>query len=136
MEREFKAHLLPTDNGHGHGLERALAPLEMMRDMAGETPDLLRAFFVLCFESVGPVPQLAPWMRAWLADYRTHVTTALRDGQHDGSVRTELDPSTEAHDVIVYGAGLGFCWTLEPDNVNFATALNDWMTQLHTRWTA
>ena len=135
METEYKARLLPGEDHKNPGLERALAPLALMREMADETPDLLRAFFVLCFESVRPVPQLAPWMQAWFADYRAHVADALRAGQDDGSVRAEVDPDAEAQGLIVYGAGLGFCWTLQPDSMNFAGALNDWIAQLHTLWT-
>jgi AcrR family transcriptional regulator len=134
MENEYKSRLLKPPPSDLTGLDAALYPLDVMIDMATENPNLLRAFFVLCFESVGPIPSLAPWMRDWFAAYRAEVTRALKAGQKDGSVAPEVDPSLEARDVIIHGAGLGFIWALDPDATSFVTELKRWRARLRIAW--
>ncbi len=134
LETEFKAKLLGPPVPAETGLDEALAPLKLMRDKADENPEVLRAFFVLCFETVGPISDLAPWMRDWLQEYQSRVAGAMRQGQSDGSVRQNLDPDFEARNLVVYGAGLGFMWTLAPHAEDFAATLNELIDRLRTAW--
>jgi AcrR family transcriptional regulator len=135
LETEFKGKLLGPPNPTDTGLDDALAPLNLMKNKAGDNPEVLRAFFVVCFETVGPISDLAPWMRDWLQEYQTRVAAALRRGQSDGSVRGNLDPDSEARNVVTYGAGLGFMWTLAPGTEDFAAPLAEFIDHLRDRWT-
>lgn len=134
LETEFKGKLLGPPTPTDAGLDDALAPLILMKHKAGDSPDVLRAFFVVCFETVGPISDLAPWMRDWLQEYQTRVAAALRRGQSDGSVRPYLDPDSEARDVVTYGAGLGFMWTLAPATQDFVTLLGEYIDHLRAKW--
>jgi AcrR family transcriptional regulator len=134
FDNEYEARLLEPPSEDLPGLELALHPLALMSNEAAESPDLLRAFFVLCFESVGPVPVLAPWMRNWFSRYESETAAALRAGQADGSVRSDLDPEIEANFLITHGAGLGFRWVLEPRPGSFSQVLDRWAEQLRSSW--
>jgi len=134
LETEFKAKLLGPPVPAKTGLDEALAPLKLMRDKADENPEVLRAFFVLCFETVGPISDLAPWMRDWLREYRGRVAAAMRQGQTDGSIREDIDPDFEARNLVIYGAGLGFMWTLAPHTEDFGATLTEFIDRLRTAW--
>jgi AcrR family transcriptional regulator len=135
LETEFKGKLLGPPDSTGTGLDDALAPLNLMKRKAADSPGVLRAFFVVCFETVGPISELAPWMRDWLQEYQTRVAAALRRGQSDGSVRQDLDPESEARSVVTYGAGLGFMWTLASTTADFVAPLSDFIDHLRGKWT-
>lgn len=134
LETEFKAKLLGPPEPGDAGIDDALAPLNLMRDKADDSPEVLRAFFVVCFETVGPISDLAPWMREWLLEYQSRVAGALRRGQSDGSVRPDLDVDSEARSLITYGAGLGFMWTLALNIDDFALSLGEFIDRLRTKW--
>jgi AcrR family transcriptional regulator len=102
---------------------------------ATEQPELLRVLFVACFETVGSIERLSPWMRGWLARQRDGVAATLRAGQADGSVRADLDPAEEADRILTFGMGLGFRWTLEPDAVDLPHALRSWSERLAAQLT-
>jgi AcrR family transcriptional regulator len=131
---EYKRRLLRTPTGERSGIDEALAQIDLIREMAAENPELLRAFYVLCFEAVGPLPNLGPWMKEWLTDYRTLVAKALRVGQTDRSVREDLHPETEARRFVMYGSGLAFSWILDPESTDFKAELADWREHLHADW--
>lgn len=133
---EFRARLSLTPAEHVSGLDRALDLLDLMRREADAQPAALRAFFVLCMEAVGPVPLLGAWMRDWFAAYRKAVKESLLVGQRDGSVRADLDADEHAFKVTTYGAGLGYCWGLDPELVDFSKAIRKWMTELRNEWAA
>jgi AcrR family transcriptional regulator len=136
MDSEFKAKLLQPATGKHAGLDRAMMQIDLMRQQAKKDPELLRAFFILCFEAVGPVPALGQWMRNWFDAYRDAVANALSAGQRDGSVRAKLNVKEEAQNVIVFGAGLGYCWTLAPKSMDFAKELKKWADALRSNWAA
>ena len=68
--------LAPEVNGQ-NGLERAVAVLSRAFGVAQEQPALLRAFFTVCFETVGPVGHLKPWLTDWLNRVEAEVGAAL-----------------------------------------------------------
>jgi AcrR family transcriptional regulator len=129
MHSEYEPMLLAAPAPAANGLETVIGHLEHLATQASEKPELLKALFTLCFEAVGPVQQLGPWLRDWLSQYRAIACEAFTQGQRDGSIRPDLDGDTETHRLITYGLGLGFRWTLDPESVDFATELRQ-----HCRW--
>jgi AcrR family transcriptional regulator len=134
LHSEYEPMFFRTDVTAANGLETVLGQLAFLADHAAEKPELLRAFFTLCFETVGPVRGLSEWMRGWLAHYRTTTATAFVQGQEDGSIRSELDAEVESRRIVTYGLGLGFRWTLEPDQVDFCGELMQWHDELRQRY--
>ena len=124
--------LAPEVNGQ-NGLERAVAVLSRAFGVAQEQPALLRAFFTVCFETVGPVGHLKPWLTDWLNRVEAEVGSALRCGMKDGSVGTHVDPDVEARRVIAYGLGIGFRWVLEPAR-DFVGETGEWIDRVSVEW--
>jgi AcrR family transcriptional regulator len=134
LRSEFEPMFFGTQITADSGLEAVLGQLDHLAAQAGEQPELLKAFFTLCFETVGPVQGLTAWMRGWLAQYRATTATAFVEGQRDGSIRAELDVEVETGRIITYGLGLAFRWTLEPDRVDFVAELIDWRDSLRSQY--
>jgi AcrR family transcriptional regulator len=124
--------LVPEVNGQ-NGLDRAVAVLSRAFVAAEEQPALLRAFFTVCFETVGPVGHLRPWLIDWLNRVEAEVGAALRKGMKDGSVGPHVDPDVEARRVISFGLGIGFRWVLEPAR-DFVGEMREWIERASVEW--
>lgn len=129
LEHENKTLLLRPPSGAGTGLDQALEQIWLMRQLALDDPERLRAFFVLCFEAVGPIPSLGPWMRDWFDAYGRQLADVLGAGQTDGSIRPELDAEQEAKDITYYASGVCFSYILHDDIEDFVASID----RLHTR---
>jgi AcrR family transcriptional regulator len=126
--------LMSAPEVHGqNGLDRAVAVLSRAFVAAEDQPALLRAFFTVCFETVGPVGHLKPWLTEWLNRIESEVAAALRKGEKDGSVSTHVDPDVEARRVIAFGLGIGFRWVLEPAR-DFAGEMRQWIERVAGDW--
>ena len=134
LHSEFEPMFFGTQITADNGLDTVLGQLDHLAAQAAEKPELLKAFFTLCFETVGPVQGLTAWLRGWLAQYRAATSAAFLEGQRDGSIRPELDVEVETKRIITYGLGLAFRWTLEPDRVDFVAELIDWRDLLRSQY--
>ena len=130
----FEPMFFGTEISADNGLDAVLGQLDHLAAQAAEKPELLKAFFTLCFETVGPVQGLTTWLRGWLAQYRATTTEAFLEGQRDGSIRPELDVEVETKRIITYGLGLAFRWILEPDHMDFVAELIDWRDSLRSQY--
>jgi AcrR family transcriptional regulator len=126
--------LLPETEGE-NGLERAVTVLMRTVVTAEQHPALLRAFFIICFESVGPLGYLRPWLTDWLNRFEAELVSALRTGLGDGSVGTHVDPELEGRRVIAFGLGVGFHWLVEPE-ADFAGEMREWIQREAAEWTS
>lgn len=130
LRTEYEPMFLAEPAPAGRGLDIIIGHLEHLADQAVDKSKLLRAFFTLCFETVGPVQQLGPWLRNWLAQYRATALEAFLRGQADGSIRPHLDAQAETRRLMNFGLGLAFRWTLEPQDVDFVGEVRhqcDWL---------
>src|SRR5262249_47776370 len=134
LHSEFEPMFFGTQITADNGLDTVLGQLDHLAAQAAEKPELLKAFFTLCFETVGPVPGLGAWLRGWLTQYSAQTAEAFLEGQRDGSIRAELDVEVETKRIITYGLGLAFRWTLEPDRVDFVAELIDWRDSLQLQF--
>jgi AcrR family transcriptional regulator len=134
MESEFETWVSPVISDGMSGLEIALEHVAATERAARQDPRRLRAFFVLCYETTGPISELAGWMQGANARYRASVARALRRGQADGSVRHDLDRERAAHQVITYILGAGLQWSLEPEVMDLQEELPRWRSELEAAW--
>jgi hypothetical protein len=134
MHSEFEPMFLRAQITAENGLESVLGQVDHLAAQATEKPELLKAFFTLCFETVGAVQELSAWLRSWLVQYRTATTAAFAAGQRDGSIRPELDVEVETKRIVTYGLGLAFRWTLAPDEVDFVAELREWRDWLRSQY--
>jgi AcrR family transcriptional regulator len=134
LHSEFEPMFLRARITAENGLDTVLGQLDHLAAQATEKPELLKAFFTLCFETVGPVQELGAWLHTWLAQYRAAAAAAFLRGQRDGSIRPDLDAEVETKRMITYGLGLAFRWTLEPDEVDFAAEFTAWRDSLRAQY--
>jgi AcrR family transcriptional regulator len=130
LATELEDRLLAGVEPQADGLTRMLAPLDGVLTLLGEDPQLLRAFFVVLFEAVGPVPVLRSHVRGWLTRLEHATLSALQDGQRDGSVRTDLDSTAVIEELAHLSIGLVYRWVLEGDGFDLAEALTRWRSRL------
>jgi AcrR family transcriptional regulator len=133
LRDEYETRLLGTPEPDTTGLDRLLGQVDRLHDQVAASPELMRGFFVLCFESVGPVRSLSAWIDEWLTRYELATVEAIRAGIADGSIRSEVDPELEAGALIAGGIGQAFRWTAAPDEVDFLAAMKAMRARLHAR---
>ena len=133
LRNEYEPLLLAAAPEGLDGLHRALAALSRILSAAETQPALLRAFFTVCFEAVGPIEHLRPWLSDWLKRFETEVCSALREGIEDGSVGAHVDPELEGRRSIDFGLGLGFRWVLEPTR-DFVEEWTDYIERAAAEW--
>lgn len=134
LREEFEPLMLTVEEdvdfaGGRTGLARAVALLSRTCVVAEEEPALLRAFFIVCFETVGPGGRLTEWLSDWLIRYEAEMAAALRAGIADESVKHRLDPELEAQRVVAVGLGIGFRWVLDPSR-NFVEEMRAWIERV------
>jgi len=97
------------------GLTELLERVKILREQVRSDTATLRAFLMLCFESVGPRAGHRPWIQAWMTRYVEDLSKVIERGQTDGSIRADLNPRTEAQFFLDAGTGICFTWLLRPE---------------------
>jgi AcrR family transcriptional regulator len=116
------------------GLARVVHQIEALEDLAREDETLARSFFVLTFETAGPIQSLRPWYRGYFARYETLMTESLALGERDGSICPGLDHAAEARHFISHALGLAFRWTLDWDGFDYLGELAAWRAWTMARY--
>lgn len=136
LREEYETRLLIDFPADWTGLERITGQIDQLHDQARANPDLMRAFFALCFESFGPVPSLNEWINDWLARYDEATAAALEAGRADGSIRAEIDPETEASAFVASGLGYAFRWMVSGGKIDYPALMTQWKRQVHAHLAA
>jgi len=126
---ELDRRMLPAGDRDLRGLPWMLARIDHVTELLDEEPDLMRAFCVMSFEAT-VIDSLRQTYAAWFEEYERQLAVHLRAGQHDGSVRAELNPDDEAAQFVLTGIGLIFRWTLDPRVYDIRAQLIDWRARL------
>jgi AcrR family transcriptional regulator len=134
VEQEFATRITPPPGDERPGRERILAQVDRLIDFLEEDEAVAKAFFVLTFETAGPIPSLRPWYRDWFASYEAQMRETLHDGQRDGSIRADLDDDVEAKAFVSYGLGLAFRKTLDWDGYDYPGEARAWQASLARRY--
>lgn len=114
MRTEYEERIVPAPDEAATGLDRVLAHVDRLADLATDDERFLKAMFVLSFEAVRGSPKLTPRITAWMTGLEKSVTDALNKGKDDGSVRADLNTSTAARDLVVTGVGIAYAWIVLP----------------------
>jgi len=134
LQHELSDRVAPEPDRELSGLDQILSQVDRLTDLVVQDEPLARAFFVLCFETAGPVPRLRPWFSTWFADYEVKMKTSLRAGQKDGTIRHDLDLDEEARAFIRNSVGLAFRKVLDWDNYDFVGEATAWRATLSERY--
>ena len=126
LQRSYETRFILDQDASGSGLERLLAQVERLRGESRENRDTLRAFLMLCFETIGPIASLRPWIEDWFDRYVAGLANVIEDGRRDGSIRSDIDAHAEAQHFLDVGTGICFTWVLRPGAIDFDAALADW----------
>lgn len=130
LREEFETRLLPDVPDAASGLERVLHQIDHLDAAAAASPELMRAFFALCFEAIGPVPSLNSWITDWLGRYEDVTAAAIAAGLEDGSIRAGLDAHEEAQAFVASGLGHSFRWMAAPEQASYAELMDAWRRQV------
>lgn len=132
LQRSYEPVFLAGPLAGASGLDEVMAQIETLRAQAHDNADYLRAFLMLCFETVGLMPSLRPWIRDWFARLVEQVEQMVRRGQVDGSIRGDVDPHLEAQHFLDVGTGITFTWLIRPDAADFDRATAAWEVRLRS----
>jgi AcrR family transcriptional regulator len=136
LRDEYETRVLAQPSSGSTGLQRVLEQIDRLHDEVAENPELMRAFFVLCFESLGPVQSLRAWIGDWLSRYEAATITSIRAGIADGTIRQDIEPDVEAGALLAGGIGQAFRWTAAPDEVDLLAALQAMRARIEARLSA
>jgi AcrR family transcriptional regulator len=115
------------------GLERILARIDNLGELATDNPRFTRAMFVLQFEALGMGPTLRERVTDWLQRLGDTVESAVRVGQNDGSVSRDIDPRRFADDLKSMLIGTAYLWALSPDTVDMTARLQHARKEVRAR---
>ncbi|BDB44140.1 MULTISPECIES: TetR/AcrR family transcriptional regulator [Mycobacterium] len=134
----FADLLLPAVRSQrgGSGLDRVLGQLDDLLDAVEREPETMRAMIVLTFETPAALEGFAGWFDGLIAGYEAELAANLAAGQHDGSVRSDLDPAREAEVFVSYAIGLCFRSALRRDGYDFVGEIRAWRARLAQHYSA
>jgi AcrR family transcriptional regulator len=124
----YEAPLTVALPGSATGMEHVLARIDTMGRLVEENPALLRMWFAVEFQSAGRGSAMSSRAASWVARLRADMLEAVRKGQRDGSVSSEIDAEATAHAITVEGVGSAFLWTVDPAE-DFRRRIDQWRTR-------
>jgi AcrR family transcriptional regulator len=107
------------------GMEHVLARIDTMARLVEQNPALLRMWFAVEFQAAGKGSGMSERAASWVGQLRGDLLQALRKGQRDGSISSEIDTEATAHAITVEGVGSAFLWTVDPAE-DFRHRIDQW----------
>jgi len=108
---------------HRPGCERIVMLFEAIRYQYRIDQRQARVLWALIFEAAGPDAVLRERIVAFHRSMRDELARNVRRGQHDGSVRADVEPEAEAAQLLAELRGLAHQAVLEPDSFDLDAAL-------------
>lgn len=102
------------DNAHANRSGDLIEEIRRAAERFDRAPELVGMFPVLLVENIPPD---APLHDRMVERYRRAVDIVaqlIRDGQHEGRYRTDLDPATKAVEILAFINGMETSWLLDP----------------------
>jgi AcrR family transcriptional regulator len=116
------------------GLATLHAALDAHRGMLLDSPQRVRAFYMLWFDSVGPDPTLRAQIARVHERRRDDVEQWINGGVHDGSVRADADVRAVAEQFVSQIVGIVYQWLVAdpetPDRVRVSEQHADLARQM------
>jgi AcrR family transcriptional regulator len=119
--RRWETETLVGDVGEARGVEAMRRALESHKRLLRDDEDLLRLFFVLMFEALGPRPELAGRFAALHRGLRERG----REWLSGGDLRPDVDAATMAGLITGALGGIAYQHLLEPGGLDLDRAYAD-----------
>ncbi len=117
LTTEHWLNLLQTQVGQARGLSALLAAVDANRKFVTESPELIRAMFILCFEAVGPQAEIKEDMAHALRAQRRDAERWIEEGIVDGTIRETVDPARFAEQFVGSVYGYVYQWMMGPKDI-------------------
>jgi AcrR family transcriptional regulator len=104
--------------GERTGIEALRAALEAHRLALTEMPDMLRVYYGLMFEALGPGGALAPEFAHLHREIRTLARGWVAAGIEAGEIRSDVDPDAVVIAVIGALRGIAYQWLIEREGMD------------------
>jgi AcrR family transcriptional regulator len=112
------------------GAEALRAVARVHRDAIEQTPQGVRALYMLLFESLIDVPDLRSAMAQLDRQMRAGTENSIRAGIAQGTVRADVDVAGQATLFLAVLRGIALQWLVDPDAVDLEAAyraLDAWL---------
>jgi TetR/AcrR family acrAB operon transcriptional repressor len=119
---EWEQEVLTRLLREGRGPESLRHVVEAHLAFVQRAPALVRLFFVLLFDALGPRTDLRPRYLAIYERFRSYGRTWLATARDAGAIDAGLDPEAATTAIIGALAGITIQWHLDPAHVDVARA--------------
>jgi AcrR family transcriptional regulator len=118
-------HLQLSDTiGEAVGVDAVEAILVSIRDSAESSPQSLRGFYALLFESLKPAVGLREFVAGIHRDFLTDTEEAIARGAMPGRLAEGVDPRELAELMLNLLRGLAYRWMLSPEDVDMVAGID------------
>lgn len=100
------------------GVDALEAVIDAVGNQARNAPAELKAFYLLLFEALGPLPELQPRFAKLHMTTRTSIAQRIRAGIEAGQVRGDVDADAQAGLFLGAFRGVMYQWLLDPEQVD------------------
>jgi AcrR family transcriptional regulator len=114
------------------GVEALAVVAEVHREAIENTPDAVRALYMLLFESLVDMPDLRREMGSLDQRLRDGVARTIRAGLRAGAVRADVDIPAQAALFLAVLRGITLQWLIDPTALDLARVyrgLDAWLTR-------
>jgi AcrR family transcriptional regulator len=107
------------------GAHALCAAVDAVREQARRFPTELRAFYLLLFEALGPLPELRPRFAELHRRIRAGTAGWIRAGVRAGRVRSDVDADLQAALFVGSFRGVMYQWLLDPGAIDLDALLEE-----------
>ena len=102
---------------------------ELLRD----AEHWMRALFMLMADSLGPLNAKIDLFRASNDRFAAAIEQAVREGQEAGEIRTDVDSTGTAFEILASIRGTTLLWLLDPEKIDLVAAVEDLRASVEDR---
>ncbi len=107
------------------GADALCAAIDAVKEQARNHPVEVKAFFLLLFEALGPLPEMRPRFAEVHRQQRAGVTRWIRAGIAAGRVRADVDAEAQAGLFLAVFRGAMYQWLLDPERIDLDRLLDE-----------
>lgn len=105
---------------------------ELLRD----AEEWMRALFMLMTDSLGPLDGKIDLFRAANDRFAAAIEQAVREGQEAAEIRTDVDSTRTAFEILASVRGTTLLWLLDPERIDLVAAIEDLRASVEDRLSA
>ncbi|MFI6984389.1 TetR/AcrR family transcriptional regulator [Embleya sp. NPDC050154] len=127
--RDLQSQAFARDIAEVGGLQ-ALREMPAFAHRNRDQPGLAKLFAVLLAENLDPGDPEHDFFVRRYRDMRTVVAGMIRDGQHGGEMRPDVDPQLKAIEILATLDGIASQWLLDPEMVDLVVCIEEYSRTL------